>query len=173
MIDTMIGLMRKEEAEDIMHRDRGEDKQNANSNAKDDLNAEITKAKAALGRMGNSEGDLKKSLLAVEAEIKGTQKAKDELKTMRNKEETDFKQALKDDTNAVALISQAIAALSKFYEDNKKSFLQAPEYAKNPDKAPEVFEDGNYGGDKSSTGGIVAILEMLKEDLKKEVTSGQ
>merc|ERR1719253_1288744 len=93
---------------------------------------------------------------------------------MRNKEEADFKQALSDDAEAVSLLEQAIASLSKFYADNKASLLQrAPEYAENPDKAPEIFSDGNYGGAKSETGGVVAILEMLKDDLKKEMTTGR
>merc|ERR1740117_2701003 len=50
---------------------------------------------------------------------------------------------------------------------------KAPEYAKDPDKAPETFQDGNYGGSKSQTGGVVAILGMLKEDLEKEMQSGK
>jgi len=174
MIDTMIGMLRKEEAEDIQHRDRCEAKQNANQNSKDDLNSEITKAKAALGRLGNTQTDMKKSLETTEGEITATKKSMEELQTMRNKEESDFKQALKDDANAVSLITEAITALSKFYSDNKISLLQAPEYAKDADKAPATsFEDGNYGGSKGQTGGVVAILEMLKEDLKKEMTTGR
>lgn len=172
MIDTMIGLMRKEEAEDVAHRDRCERKQNANQNSQDDLNAEITKAKSALGRMGNSKADLQKNYDALEVEITGTKKSMDELLNMRNKEEKDYSQALKDDAEAVSLLGQAIAALSKFYEENKALIQKAPEYENNPDKAPETFKDGNYGGAQSETGGIVAILSMLKEDLQKEMKVG-
>merc|ERR1719498_1082481 len=162
MIDTMIGLMRKEEAEDIKHRDRCERKQNANQNARDDLDAEITKAKAAITRMGNNKDELNKNLDATKKEIDSTKKAMADLLDMRNKDEKDFKQALKDDTNAVALITQAIGFLNKFYEDNKQALLQThrqPEYKNDPDKAPETsFKDGNYGGRSSETGGVVAIL---------------
>merc|ERR1719498_1644294 len=177
MIDTMIGLMRKEEAEDIKHRDRGEMKQNANQNARDDLDAEITKAKAAITRMGNNKDDLKKNLKAIEDEITATKKSLSDLLDMRNKDEKDFKQALKDDTKAVGLITQAIGFLNKFYADNKVKLLQKqaePEYAKDPDKAPDTsFDDANYGGAKSQTGGVVAILEMLKDDLMKEIKTGK
>merc|ERR1719327_1635832 len=75
MIDTMIGMLRKEEAEDIKHRDRCEAKQNANQNSQDDLNADITKAKAAIERMGNTKAELDKNLKAVEDEIKATKKS--------------------------------------------------------------------------------------------------
>merc|ERR1719198_166424 len=100
----------------------------------------------------------------------------DELLEMRNKEEADHKQALKDDAEAVRLLTEAIAALSKFYKDNQAPALlqKAPEYANDPNKAPETsFDDGNYGGAKSQTGGVVAILEMLKDDMMKEMKTGR
>merc|ERR1719454_2575719 len=43
MIDTMIALLRKEEMEDIEHRDRCENSENANTNEIDDLDHEIEK----------------------------------------------------------------------------------------------------------------------------------
>jgi len=166
MIDTMIGLMRKEESEDIMHRDRCEQKQNANQNSQDDLNNDITKLKADLERKGNTKGDLDKNMLAIEGGIGETKTAMTELLEMRNKESADNKAALADDAQAVNLLGQAIAALSKFYEDNKALLQQAP--------APDAgFEDGNYGGSKGQTGGVVAILGMLKEDLEKEMKVGR
>jgi hypothetical protein len=168
MIDTMIGLMRKEEAEDIKHRDRCEEKQNANKNNRDDLDHDITKAKESINRMGNSKDELDKSLKAVVSEIEATEKSMADLLEMRNKGESDFKQALKDDTNAVVLITEALGFLNKFYADNKISLLQA-----DPDKAPATsFDDGNYGG-SGSTGGILAILGMLKDDLVKEIKTGK
>merc|ERR1719401_2077682 len=48
-------------------------------------------------------------------------------------------------------------------------------YTVDPDKAPELSwksEDG-YKGAKSETGGIVAILEMIKEDLENEIVTGR
>merc|ERR1719197_927779 len=50
----------------------------------------------------------------------------------------------------------------------------APEYAEDPDKAPETSWSGsNYGGRKSESGGIIAILEMLAEDTEKEMKEGR
>lgn len=170
MIDSMIGLLRTEEQEDISHRDRCEEKQNANKNTEEDLNSEITKAAEALARMGNNKDELAKNLKAGEDEITATKKAMAELLEMRNKESGDFKQALQDDSDAVALLGQAVAALTKFYADNKIALVQK---GPNDAPAPEIFDDGKYGGSKSQTGGIVAILEMLKEDLEKEMSSGK
>merc|ERR1719502_2124185 len=97
---------------------------------------------------------------------------------MRNEEVAAFRQALKDDADAADLLSQAIVALSEFYKRNKMPVPQllqkAPEYAEDPDKAPETSWSGsNYGGRKSESGGIIAILEMLVEDTEKEMKEGR
>merc|ERR550537_1544824 len=128
--------------------------------------------------MGNTEKELKNEIDAVKKEIKATQKDMAELLKFRNKEEADFKQALKDDMDAADLLRKAIAALSSFYKRNKMDVPQliqkAPEYAKDQDKAPDAgFADGNYGGRKSESGGILAILEMLVEDTEKEIADGR
>merc|ERR1719254_241022 len=68
----------------------------------------------------------------------------------------------------------------RFYKDNKiplglaQKGRQAPEYSEDIDKAPETTWSGaDYGGRKSETGGILAILSMLVEDLEKEMAEGR
>merc|ERR1719456_606860 len=52
--------------------------------------------------------------------------------------------------------------------------IQKPEYTNDPDKAPETSWSGSdYGGRKSESGGIIAILEMLVEDTEKEMAEGR
>merc|ERR1719217_1650175 len=93
-----------------------------------------------------------------------------ELLDFRNKEEADFRQALKDDADAAALLKKAIVALSEFYTRNKMpvpSLIQkAPEYTEDPDKAPAADFSASDSR-KSESGGIIAILEMLVEDPDK------
>merc|ERR1719201_1008704 len=178
MIDEMISLLRKEEQEDIEHRDRCENSQNANANEAADLAHDIKKTEASLKRMGNTKKELEDEIGALEKEIAATKKDMAELLKFRNKESDDFKQALLDDTNALALLKKAIVALSEFYKRNKMPVPQliqkAPEYAEDPDKAPETSWSGSdYGGRKSETGGIIAILEMLVEDTEKEIKEGR
>jgi len=81
------------------------------------------------------------------------------------------------DAESVALIEQAIEALTKFYTKNNIPLnlaqkRQEPEYTVDADKAPETAwgdEGGSYGGRSSESGGIVAILSMIKEDLEKDM----
>merc|ERR1719329_39461 len=44
-----------------------------------------------------------------------------------------------------------------------------PQHTEDPDKAPETWSSKNYGGRKGESGGIIAILEMLAEDVEKEI----
>jgi hypothetical protein len=176
MIDEMIGLLRKEEQSDIEHRDRCENAVNGNNNELDDLGASIKKTKASIKRMENTKGDLADEIGALEKEIAATKKDMAELLKFRNKEDADFVQALKDDTDATALLKKAIVALSEYYKNNKiplPSLVQkAPEYANDPDKAPDATF-ASSDSRKSETGGILAILEMLVEDTEKEMKEGR
>jgi len=93
----------------------------------------------------------------------------------KNKEDEDaFQRALQMDAEAVTLIGSAIVRLSKYYKENNipLGLMQAPEYSNDPDKAPETTFSG-ANAHQSESGGIVAILEMIKEDLQKEMKEGK
>jgi len=173
MIDDMIVLLRKEEQDDIEHRDRCENSQNANANEIADLKHEMKKTQDSLKRMGNTETELQGEIGTLKSEIGATNADMKELLDFRNKEEGQFRQALKDDADALALLKKAIVALSAYYKNNKIPQLiqKAPEYAKDADKAPDATFASNDSR-KSETGGIVAILEMLVEDTEKEMKEG-
>jgi hypothetical protein len=177
MIDDMVAMLRKEEAADIVHRDMCEMSQNANKNELADLTSTIDKANKMKKRLENTKKELQTEINNIKADIKSTQGTQADLLKFRNKESDEFKQALKDDTDAVALLKQAITALSKFYSNNKIAapalIQKAPEYAKDADKAPEASFSGDYGGRSSESGGILAILSMLVEDTEKEIAEGR
>jgi predicted nucleic acid-binding Zn-ribbon protein len=176
MIDDMVGLLRKEEQDDIEHRDRCENAQNANGNELADLKSEIKKTEASIKRMENTETDLQGQISALKTEISATNSDMKDMLDLRNKESTAFKNALKDDTDAAALLKKAIGALSSYYTRNKMPVPQliqkAPEYAKDADKAPDATFASNDSR-KSESGGIIAILEMLVEDTEKEMKEGR
>merc|ERR1712048_1341527 len=164
-----------EEAEDIAHRDRCESSQNKNGNDMEDLNGDISKAGATIERLEDQETELKNTIKALEGEMAQTKSDMEDLLVMRNDEDAAFKKALKDDADAVKLIEEAIVSLSEFYKNNKipLELVQKkddPEYSVDEDKAPETtWSGGDYGGRKGESGGIIAILEMIKEDTENEM----
>jgi len=175
MIDKMIEVLRTEEAEDIAHRDRCESSQNKNANDSGDLDHNIAKAAEDLQRLGDATTELKATLTSLKADIAESESDMNSLLDMRNAESKTFKKALKDDADAVDLIGKAIVSLSEFYKNNKipLELVQKksdPEYTVDKDKAPETsFSGGDYGGRQGESGGIIAILEMIKEDTENEM----
>jgi len=175
MVDKMVALLRAEEASDIEHRDRCQAQENANQNAMGDLDHDIEKTGESLGRMADEEKELQTQIETLEASIEETKTEMKELLDNRNEENAQFKQALKDDVDAVDLLDKAIVALSKFYKKNKIPLGLAqkdPEYSVDQDKAPETTFSGG-GARKGESTGLIAILSMLKEDVEKEIKTGR
>jgi len=174
-IDEMTKILREEEQDDITHRDRCQGSQNKNGNDIEDAEHNIAKTESNLQRMEGVSNELKDKVNTLDGEINATGEDMATLLKMRNKESKEFVQSLADDTDAIALLNKAIVEISAFYTRNKIPLELAqkkeePEYSIDQDKAPEtVWDAAGYEGRKSETGGIVAILHMLVEDLDIEM----
>jgi len=178
MIDRMTELIRKEEADDIAHRDRCQNAEGKNGNVIEDIKAAKAKIKEKLKRLNDkkksNEGDIKE----LEKAMKETKKSMKERLEIRNSERNDFEKALKVDQEAIDALNDAITVLTKFYKKNKLPLNLAqgePKYAKDPDKAPELEWAGedSYGGRKEESSGIIQILSMILEDYEREMKTGR
>eukprot|EP00747_Dinoflagellata_sp_TGD_P155690 gnl/TRDRNA2_/TRDRNA2_177604_c2_seq15.p1 gnl/TRDRNA2_/TRDRNA2_177604_c2~~gnl/TRDRNA2_/TRDRNA2_177604_c2_seq15.p1 ORF type:complete len:556 (+),score=225.21 gnl/TRDRNA2_/TRDRNA2_177604_c2_seq15:193-1668(+) len=172
-VDKQIAVLRKEEADDIEHKDRCQAQENANQKQMTDLKHEIAMTDEELGRMADKEKELEIKIETLEASMEETKKEMKEILDQRNEEEDQFKKALKEDMEAAEVIGKAITALSAFYKKNKIPLelvqkKKAPEYSVDEDKAPETGFSG-AGKRSSESTGLVAILSMLKEDVEKEI----
>jgi hypothetical protein len=172
-IDKMIGILRAEEQDDIEHRDRCQLSLGKNSNDLEDIAHAQEKSGKEIERLQADQVNLEKKNEELESEIKTTEDNMDAMKAMRNSEYKTYVQALKDDADAFELLNQAIVALTKFYKKNdipiEIVFKRDPTYTVNADKAPETWKDGSYGGRKSESEGVIAILSMIKEDVEREM----
>jgi len=178
-IDAMVEVLRKEEQDDIAHRDRCQNADGKNKNDMEDLNAHIEKAGKTIERLEEEAKRLDEEISALKDDIKATREERAERLEMRNKEVEEFKQAMKDDADAVELLKQATKTMKEFYRRNKIEMSlaakrQEPEYTEDPDKAPTTsWSDGKYGGRTSETTGLVAILQMITEDVEKEMSAAR
>merc|ERR1712224_402419 len=177
MIDDMIKSLREEEADDIAHRDRCENAEQENRNTLADAGNRRQQGYRSLGRMRSTKAQLRRDIVKLENGISVSNRTLKDMLNLRNSEVKNFKESVKDDTDAIALVREAISALSKFYENNKMPLNLAqkgPKYSKSEDEAPETSWSGpDYGGRKSETTGIVKILSMLAEDLEKEIADAR
>jgi len=166
-IDSMIAKLREEEQEDIKHRDTCQGSQTKNKNNMVDLDYDITKLGDAIKRVEDDMVDDQKKLDKLAKEVNASKTQMDDLKSVRQQNHDKFVQSIKDDADAVKLIQEAIDALTKFYSENK--FLQEGKQA----QPTTNWKSGKYSGRSSESSGIIAILEMLKEDLEKEVETAR
>jgi len=194
-IDSMVGILREEEQDDLKHRDRCETKGHAIEMDIADTNAAIEKSEDKLDRMENADHELETALGACEQKIEETEHDMQEMADLREEERAEFEHALNTDSDAVKLVAQAITKLSKYYKDNNLpvGLLQktpetegapAPAEESVPEGAPapadepvsekppktEFTNNGNHQGESRN---IVAILGMMKEDFEKEMQEGR
>jgi len=181
MIDRMVADLRKEEQEDISHRDRCQNSENKNSNDKEDLAHSAGTMKEEIGRIEESQKEMRKSHDDSDQERKDIEKQMKDRLDLRNEENAEFKRALEADTNAVKVIVLAQQALAKFYEKQGQAakLLQNTKEIGQDNKeieAPKVAwgkEGGDYDGQKGQHKGVMGALDMIKEDLEKEIKTGK
>jgi len=158
------------------------------------LQHKMTNLQGLIDRLNSKKKELQADIVSTEGDITDTENAMAEALSTRNSEHEDFKTALKDDMAAVALLAQAIDALTAFSANNKlplglmqkkhkkhhshkrshshvRKHSKQPEYSVDEDKAPESFSDGGYKGQSSEGGGIVSIIGYIKEDLENEIAT--
>merc|ERR1719440_1746348 len=166
MIDKMIGELREEEQDDIAHRDRCENKQNKNKIDKEDAEYTKEKAEKEIERLTEAIEAKQKEIEDLEKKMEDITKEKEEIKEQREKETEEFKKAQKADEDAIKLLQEAKNKLTEYYRDTK-AFVQVEEKPQ-----PETnWQGGDYKGSKGEARGVIAIIDMLQEDLKKELKS--
>jgi len=181
-IDKMIATLRKEEVEDIAHRDLCQQTTNKNTNDMEDINHDLTRLLQDRSRLVGEANAVQKKLETFQENLDQTKASMKEMQRLRTQENQNFRKALQDDADAVALLEQAILAMAKFYRANS-ALVQlhvpmvaapAPVYTHNPDKAPEtVWSGADYKGRKEESGGVLAILGMIKEDIEMQMKSSR
>merc|ERR1719181_1623232 len=174
-VDKQLAELRQEEQDDMELKDLCKLEEDKTANEIEDLEHKMTNIQGLIDRLNAKKKELQADILKTEGDITDTENAMAEALSMRNQENEDFKAALKDDMDAVALLASAIDALTSFYKNNKlpmgllaKHTKEDPEYSVDEDKAPETFAKP-YGGRSSEGGGIVSIIGYIKEDLENEI----
>merc|ERR1719146_542268 len=179
-IDKMIQVLKDEEQEDIKQRDWCKKEYFENSEEKAELKWLIKNNHAHILKLEELIAKLTETLEDTEKEIRLTQEQMEQMTIERTNENEAFLAAKKDDQDAIALLEQAIEALSSYYKKNKiemgpiqgsVKLIQEPEFEVSKWQAPDAtFSDA--GKRKNESKGIISILTMLKEDLEDEIKNG-
>merc|ERR1719316_2152861 len=175
-IEVMEDDLREEGMEDIKIKAHCDNERREVNNHQESLEFDMD----ALQKEMDS-GEAKKRSLAkqIQHTTDNMQKLKKEMEeylNTRNAQNEAFKTALKADTDAVMLLAKAIETLSKYAKNNDVALVQKkkedPEYTTSEDTAPAAeFSSAGSGG--SETGGIVGIIENIKQDLEEEISKAK
>merc|ERR1719161_3501569 len=179
-VDKMLAELRQEEMDDITLRDYCQAEEVKVEGEMEDLQHEMDTIQGLIDRLNAKKKETQTDITQTETDIAATEDAMAEALSNRNSENEDFKAALKDDIDAVALLASAIDAMTAFYKNNKlplgllakKAHGKQPEYSVDPDAAPETFS-APYGGRSSEGGGITSIMGYIKEDLENEIKTSK
>jgi hypothetical protein len=173
-IDKMIKLLKSEEEKDLeikqtCEEDRMEDTRTAivASRDIDDMTDLVNKLAAKIAECEKT----------IEELLEEHKKTKEELKKatrMRDDENAAWKVTNKDDKDAAATVLSAKEVLEGFYKDNDLVLVQKGKQpvtgmaaGEAPPPPPPTWE-GDYGGKTGESMGIVAIMEMVHEDILKD-----
>merc|ERR1719191_1150733 len=171
-IDKMVEKLREEEAMDLKNKEQCEEDRLEKTKEARELSLVIDDATEEIARQRAKIEELKAQIEEKEAEIK---KLEEDLATatkQREDEKMAYEASKADDEAAAELIKQAQDALKSFYEDNGLVLTQRQpptvEAGKAPPPPPPIM-DQPYGGSKGESQGIQAILQMILEDVEKDI----
>jgi len=174
-IEDMMKRLKKEEEEDLKIKEdcektRADDTRKAIvlSREMDDISDEIIRLESEIE-------EIVKEVKEKEANINEIKKELKEATKIREEEEAEFKENKMDDETAAKLVANAREVLKEFYEEN--SLLQQhPQFTSKkgeaPPPPPKTWSEP-YKGKQQQSQGIIAILELIEDDIKDDIKKAE
>jgi len=173
-IDKMVATLKAQLDQDLetkeqCEKDRAEDTRSAGVASR-----EIDEMSDAISKLEAEIEELVKQIEEMEAEIKKIEADLVAAERIRSDENTEWQASDKDDKAAAELVQQARDVLAEFYKENGLVFAQQPvvEAGQAPPPPPTTWE-APYGGKTDEKEGIVAILDMIKEDIVSDIANAK
>jgi len=176
-VDTMIGILKSEEQKDLetkesCEQDRMENSRKALLSAKD-----IDEKTDNIAKL---EGEIKEMKVQIDSLVASKKKANEELGAaakIRSAETAQWTITNKEDQDAALTVKSAMKVLADYYKDNFKASLVQQKrptvVAGEAPPPPAATWSGSYGVKKDESTGIIAMLEMVHEDILKDATTAK
>jgi len=170
-IDKMIALLKSQEQKDLDTKQTCESERMTNTRSAIVDSREIDDQTDKMASLSTHIAECEKNIAELQDEHTKTKDALAKAQTMRNDENAEWKKTDNDDKLAAETVKGARDSLAKWYADN--AFVQV---AKQPVEAsageapppPPPTWEADYGGKQGESQGIVAIMDMVHEDIKKD-----
>jgi len=173
-IDSMIGLLKQEEDKDLTHKEKCEFDRANNTRDAAVVSRKIDEQTDAIAVLKKEIETLLKQIEEDQKSVAAIQEQLTEAKEMRDKEHGEYLVAKKDDEDAAEVVLSAKEVLETFYQanfgllqkDKKQPFASVAGEAPPP---PPTTWDAPYAGSQGEAQGIVSLLNMLHEDIAKDI----
>jgi len=176
-IDDMITTLKSEEEIDL------ENKEACEKDRADDTRTAIKAGRTmdersdTIDALTNDIAEIVKTIAENEAEIKSINEEITKATGLRGDENAAWVASNRDDGAAAELVNRAKGVLSDFYSENGLVFMQKkkmePVVAGEAPPPPPSTWEAPYGGKTGESQGIVAILEMIHDDIIKDQTKAK
>jgi hypothetical protein len=172
-IEKMIALLQSQEEKDLATKQTCESDRMDNTRTVAVKSREIDDQTDKITQLSTHIAECEKKIAELIADRKKANEALKAAQTMRNDENAEWKQTNRDDQKAYVTVKSAQKVIADWYAANK-AFVQVGKQpvsgmgaGEAPPPPPATFE-ADYGGKQGESQGIVAIMEMVAEDIKKD-----
>merc|ERR1719252_236604 len=170
----MIKTLKEEEDKDLEIKQTCEDDRMKDTRDAIVASRDIDEMSDEITHLTEVIAECKKTTEELVAEHKKTKEELEKATRMREDENAAWKKTDKDDKLAAETVMSAKNVLEGFYKDNDLVFAQKSKQpvegmaaGEAPPPPPATWE-GGYGGKTGESQGIVAIMEMVHEDIVKD-----
>merc|ERR1719215_1675047 len=172
-IDRMVANLKSEEQQDLDTKQTCESDRMENTRKAIDTSRTIDEQTDEITALTARIAQCEKTIAELVANLKKTKEELDKATRQRKDENKAWKQTDADDKAAAETVLSAKDVLAGFYKDNGLALVQkakqpvTEDAGAAPPPPPSTWE-GDYGGKTGESQGIVAIMEMVHEDIVKD-----
>jgi len=169
-LEDMLSDLTQEEKDDATEKEMCESERAKNNNKLHKLAKEIDTNTETVDRLNKQIAAANKRIEECDDEIADLNKAQQDADDQRAKEAGEYAAAKADDKKAIEVLGTSMKVLQDFYTNNGLAFVQAPgEGGEAPTPPPTTWGSDGYGGASAETGGVIAMMENVKDDMKKDI----
>merc|ERR1719210_2705571 len=182
MIDEMVANLKKEQADDEAKKEYCDKELDTSEDKKKELDLAVSDSATAIEELEGSIATLTEEIAALEAGIKALDAAVAEATEIRKGENAEYQELKQSDTAAKEILAMAKNRLNKFYNPKmykpppveEPTFVQISTHDTNrvaPPPPPETF--GPYTKKTEASAGVIAMIDLLVQDLDKELQEAE
>jgi chromosome segregation ATPase len=174
LIQKLIERLLKEMAAEAGHKGFCDTELGKAKTSRDFEHERTQKLSAELSELEVKQEQLAEEIETLKKELKDLNKALDESTEQRDEEKEENSATIKDSTEGMAAIHEAITVLKEFYKNAAKNKVLLLELQASPiDEEGGVGAGGQaqgaYKGNQAAGGGIIAMLEVIAADFDRSV----